>query len=119
MEEKGKEEAKSNDVTKTFEFKASLILLVIVLGVSFIHQLLGWVGISGNLVWFILNLAFSVIAGLEVAANAYFLTKVTLPNKDKDVASFVINLVALIFACLCLIWWLSDMGVNLRGVIKG
>lgn len=107
-------EKKYNEKNLTF----SIILAAIILSLTFIHSLLGWCGVSGNLTWFILNLIFAAGALAIAVVGGLFFFKVTKDNLKNDIPSFVVSLAAFALAAICTFWWSIDMIINLVGFIK-
>lgn len=115
-----KEENKSDEtpITQTFNFKYSLVLLIIIASLDLLHIILSCIGLSGNLTWFILNTGFVAASGVLIYLDAMFLKNKAIPNKDKDITSFILSLVGVIIASINAVWWLIDDIRNLIGIFR-
>lgn len=117
-EEKEKNKSNETPITQTFNFKYSLTLLIIICSLDLLHIILSSTGLSGNLTWFILNTGFVAASGVLIYLDAMFLKNKAIPNKDKDITSFILSLVGVIIASINAVWWLIDDIRNLIGIFR-
>lgn len=100
----------------TFIQKTTILLLIVILVLWFAHSILGWVGISGNLIWFILNACFAAVTIVGLVVNIMLFIRIILPNRESDTLSFVIGIINIVLYALNAVSWTSDMFVNLFGL---
>lgn len=95
------------------------IVVCVIIGASIVvHSVLGGVGVSGNLVWLIINALF---VALNVLNGLYALKFIVLPlkNDKENMAAFITGLVGMIVSFVFSFWWAVDLFINLSGVIQG
>lgn len=88
-------------------FRKSLIIAIIALAICTTHWILqGFV--TGNLPWFIINLACAVGLGITFALSLIHSIKVTIPAMKEDLASFIISIATMAWSAIYLLWWGID-----------
>lgn len=102
----------------TFIQKITIFLLVAIIVLWFSHSLLGWIGVEGNLIWFVLNACFASVTIAGLIFSILLFAKAIFPNKESDQLSFVIGIINIVLYSLNGIYWISDMFVNLFGLFK-
>jgi hypothetical protein len=118
-EENNKTDDNSNkkiNIRMTFSLKWAIIGFCAIIALQTLHSILAWCGVSGNFVWFILNLLFFVCGVIVIIFDVILLKKFILPHKDDEIPSLVVNIIALIFASCDTAWWFRDMITNLKGL---
>ena len=98
-------------------FNRALTFAIVILGITTLHFILEFC-VDGNLPWFIINVICT--AGLivfGVLSLKLFLDQAN-PNRNKDLATFIIVLVAFIYAFLMALVYGTDGIRNLIGFIR-
>lgn len=98
-------------------FKKSIILGCIVLGITTLHVILS-LFVSGNLPWFIINavcFAGELVMGIYGLKYFFSTTKALL---NKDLATFIISICVFAFAFSFALWFFCDSIGNLIGLLK-
>lgn len=112
-----KTESKSQYRLDNDNFTRTIIYSIIIIGIAIVHSIFATL-VSGNLFWFIFNVistAGEVVVGV---LGLKFLLNTVEKNKDKDIATFVVLIVALVFAACFAIWYLKDASVNFIGLLR-
>ena len=110
----------SNNNGKSNTLLTNAIVVCVIAGASLIiHQLLAVIGVSGNLVWTIINSLFVILNALN---GAYAIRNIMLPLKNdisSDNAAFILGLIGMIVSFVVCLWWGIDAVNNLIGTIQG
>ncbi len=121
LEEANKENSKIDDnsnknIRLTFSLKWAIIGFFAIIALQLLHSIFAWCGVSGNLIWFLLNLIFFACGVVVIIFDAILLKKFILPHKDDEIPSLVVNIIALILASCDTAWWFCDMMTNFKGL---